>query len=325
MVVGLSTSWAAGQVTSGRELVERCKAMNVDGLELDYRLPAPLFQQVVASLRGSGLQVLSVHNFCPVPAPVPWDRICAEPFLLSHLDREERLRAVQWTLRTMERADHVGARLVVVHCGRVVMDPELTALITSWEATGPDGKEFRTLMDRKLEERRARVAPFLHALLWSLDRLAREAERLNVTLGLENRAHYHEMPGPEEYPVIFKELEGAPLAYWHDTGHGHLMEIFGWGNPMEMLETWKQRLCGIHLHDADGPNDHLPPGSGRILFGPVVEVARDRGCPVIVEVKPGTGEQNLRDGIDFVRKLIMAPAEGMEDHHARGSNPRLHP
>lgn len=324
MILGVSTSWAAGGVHHGRDLVERCKALDIDGLELDYRLPPPLFRQVAAALKGSGLVVVSLHNFCPIPDPVPWDRVSAEPFLLSHPDREERLRAVRWTTRTLEHANDLGARVVVLHCGRVAMDPELKRLNAFWEAQGSEGKDFRAMRDRKMEERRAAAAPHLDGLLWSLERLAREAERLHVFLGLENRAHYHELPGPDDYGTIFSTLEGAPLGYWHDTGHAYLMETFGWGDPMELLRTWKPRLLGMHLHDAQGTDDHLPPGSGAISFEPILRAVRGAACPLIVELKPGTAHPDLQAALDWVRNLgRVAAKEVNEDGGDQDS--RFHP
>ncbi|MEJ5348289.1 MAG: sugar phosphate isomerase/epimerase [Desulfosoma sp.] len=304
MVLGISTSWAAGQLSHGREVVERCKAFEVTGLELDYRLPPPMFQQLAAALKGSGLKLFSLHNFCPVPDPVPWDRVSSEPFLLSHPDREERLRAVRWTVKTMEHAHEMEASSVVLHCGYVAMDAELGTLVTLWETAGAQSSVYRAFLERKLAERRERRKPFLDALLWSLDRLAREAERLDVKLVLENRAHYHEMPNMEEYQILFDELEGAPLAYWHDTGHGYLMQIFGWGDPMEMLHTWRHKLAGVHIHDADGRNDHLSPGSGHIDLKPVVHLACREGLPLIMELKPGTPEKDVKAGLHHVRELM---------------------
>lgn len=324
MVLGVSTSWAAGQITHGRDLVEACKALQVDGLELDYRLPPPVFRQVVTALRGSELKVFSLHNFCPVPESVPWDRVCAEPFLLSHTDREERLRAVQWTVKTMEHANDLEAPFVVLHCGRVAMDAELFTLMALWETGGAQGSEYQALLERKLAERRARRKPLLDALLWSLDRLAQEALRLHIVLGLENRAHYHEMPNTEEYQILFQELEGAPLAYWHDTGHGHLMETFGWGNPTEILNAWHHQLAGVHVHDAEGKTDHLPPGFGRIQLESVVRLACRVGCPLIVELKAGTKTEDLRAGVDHVRKLMETVAEPVENPHETTSHTCFH-
>ncbi len=325
MRLGVSTSWASGCVTHGRDLVERCKALDIAGLELDYRLPPPLFQQVVAALKGSGLDVFSLHNFCPIPEPVPWDRVSAEPFLLSHLDREERHRAVRWTIRTMEHANDLGARVVVLHCGRVSMDPELDRLKALWRAEGAQGEAFRTLLAHKIEERRAGAAPHIDSLLWSLDRLAREAERLHVVLGLENRAHYHELPGPEDHEAIFAALEGAPLGYWHDTGHGHLMEVFGWGDPSQLLSARKAELLGMHLHDAKGMEDHLPPGSGTIPFEPILRAALDAACPIIVEVRPGTKERDLQKGLDCLWELMRTLTRKGEGDNAGNRDSRFQP
>ena len=40
----------------------------------------------------------------------------------------------------------------------------------------------------------------------SLDRLVPVAEKQGVLLGLENRYHYHELPGLDDFKVIFETL-----------------------------------------------------------------------------------------------------------------------
>ena len=53
--------------TDGHDLVAVIRDLPVTGVELDYRLPAPLYHQIGPALRKAGIPVTSLHNFCPLP------------------------------------------------------------------------------------------------------------------------------------------------------------------------------------------------------------------------------------------------------------------
>ncbi len=63
--------------------------------------------------------------------------------------------------------------------------------------------------------------------------------------------------------AIFDTFKGAPIGYWHDTGHAHANEILGLIPKNSLLQNYADQLIGIHLHDAIGLDDHIPPGSRR--------------------------------------------------------------
>jgi len=67
-VIALSTSCFQIQPdTDGEDLVTVIRDLPVSGVELDYRLPAPLYHQICPALRKAGIPVTSLHNFCPLP------------------------------------------------------------------------------------------------------------------------------------------------------------------------------------------------------------------------------------------------------------------
>ncbi len=316
MKLFLSTSWISSRVTRGRDLVDRMKAVEVEGVELDYRIPEPIFPDVVRALKRSGLAVSSVHNFCPFPLHGPRGRGGGNLFDLASTDREERREAVSWTTRTLEHAVEVEAPVVVLHCGEVVMDPELDKIFSLVEEKGREDPEYRKFLEEKLDERKRKRDRHLDALLGSLDRLARRAERLGVALALENRAHYHELPDPDECRRVLRELEGAPLGYWHDVGHAHLHALVGVCGFFDPYERLKDACLGVHVHDARGRNDHLPPGEGEIDLAAVVEAIR-RDIPWVVELKPGTREAAVRYGLEHLRRLWEESGRGRDEKAGR--------
>ena len=63
-------------------------------------------------------------------------------------------------------------------------------------------------------------AKHLDAVLFSLDKLNREAEKRKAYfLGVENRYYLHEIPDFDEIGMVLREFEGGKLRYWHDVGH----------------------------------------------------------------------------------------------------------
>ncbi|SMC21018.1 Sugar phosphate isomerase/epimerase [Desulfacinum hydrothermale DSM 13146] len=308
MKVFLSTSFASRDARRGSDLWERLERFPVHGVELDYRLVEPVFRELVGWLKRSRLQVVSLHNFCPIPPPVPPGKTGHDLLDFSAPDREDRIQAVRWAVKTLEHANDLEAPVVIVHGGRVDMDPELGRLYDLLDRTdGPEDPRFRQVLEEKLDERKRKRQPHWDALLWSLDRLAREAERLDVVLGLENRAHYHELPGPDEFPEIFRELDGAPLAYWHDVGHAHLNRLLGLWEGLGPPDALKDQLAGVHVHDARGRDDHLPPGTGELDLQGVVQ-AVDREVPWVVEVRPKTPDDHVQRGLEYLHGLLATRA-----------------
>jgi sugar phosphate isomerase/epimerase len=284
-------------------LVQAVLDAGFDGIELEYRIQAPVFQQMVPALERSGLKVVSVHNYFPIPPIIPHSRGDGDLFLLSHPDKEKRLEAIKWSTKTIEHANDLEAFAVVLHCGRVKMAHQMEKLRDYFNTGQIDSEEARTFIDRKLEERDRIKPKYMDSLLFSIDLLLPIAEKQNIILGIENRYHYHELPGPDDFEVLLSEFSGGPLGYWHDTGHAHANERLGVIPGGEMLGRYSDHLVGIHLHDAIGLDDHLAPGKGEIdfeNFRPFLE----NDMPAVVELKPGTPDSDVAEGFRYVRQLM---------------------
>ena len=302
-MIALSTSWKSRDCRKGETLIQAIVDAGFDGIELEYRIEAAVFQQMLPALIRSRLKVLSVHNYFPIPSILPRSKGGGDLFLLSHPDKQERLEAIKWTAKTIEHAADLKAIAVVLHCGRVEMAHEMEKLRDYFNTGRIDSEEARAFIKGKLEERDQIKPDFMDSLLFSIDRLIPLAEKHNIILGLENRYHYHELPGPGDFEIIFSKFKGGPLGYWHDTGHAHANEKLGIISGGEMLKRYADKLVGIHLHDAIGLEDHLPPGKGEIDFEALGSFL-EKDIPAVIELKPGTPDSHVSAGYSFVRQIV---------------------
>ncbi|MGD8472146.1 MAG: TIM barrel protein [Desulfobacterales bacterium] len=303
-MLALSTSWQSGGAVTAEGMVAALKNLEITGIELSYRISEDLYREMKNPLERSGLDVVSVHNYFPIPSVKPESTGGGDLFLLSSLQKQERQNAVQFTAKTIEHAGELGAAAVVLHCGFVEMHHEVQVLYEYFNSNRLNSDEAQDFIHQKLKERDALKPKHMDSLLASLDNLATIAEKHRVLLGLENRYHYHELPGPDDFRLIFETFKGAPVGYWHDTGHAHANETLGLIPRDSLLQTYANRLIGVHLHDAVGLDDHIPPGSGEIGFKALKPFLKADTIRVI-ELKPKIPIPEVSDGIQFVKEQLL--------------------
>ncbi len=302
-MLAISTSWQSGGSATAEGMLAALKDLDISGIELSYRISEGFYQDMKNPLRRSGLKVVSVHNYFPIPSARSDSKGSGDLFLLSSSDNEERQNAIRFTIRSIEHAGELGAAAVVLHCGLVQMNPEMQVLYRFFNSHRLDSKEAQTFIREKLAERDRHQPEHLENLLYSLDRLLPVAEKQGVLLGLENRYHYHELPGLDDFGEIFTRFEGAPIGYWHDTGHAHANETLGLIPRQSLLQSYAGQIIGVHLHDAIGLDDHIPPGSGEIDFKGLTSFLKTDTIKVI-ELKPGIPVPEVIEGIRFIREIL---------------------
>ena len=304
MMLAISTSWQSDESTKAEEMLAALKNLEISGIELSYRISEDFFNKMKRPLKRSGLKVVSIHNYFPIPSVRSDSKGSGDLFLLSSPDNEERQNAIRFTAKTIKYAGEMGAAAVVLHCGVVEMNPETQVLYQYANSKRLDSDEAQFFIRNKLEERDRRQPKHMDSLLTSLDRLLPVAEKQGVSLGLENRYHYHELPGLEDLRLIFDTFKGAPIGYWHDTGHAHANETLGLIPRQSLLQSYSDRLIGIHLHDAVGQDDHIPPGIGEIDFKALAPFLESKTIKVI-ELKPGIPVSEVTEGIRFIREILF--------------------
>ena len=300
-MTALSTSFFhIHRETDGDRLLEAVCDLPISGVELDYRLPAAVYHRIRPHLYRRRIDVVSVHNYFPLPLEFMKIGGGGDLFSLADTRREERLEAVKRTLQTIDHAHDLEARAVVLHCGRVEMAAETDRLYGDFRKSGTLTEGTREWLAKKMSERDRLKPAHLDALRFSLEKLLSAADQRHVHLGLETRYHYHELPGPDDFQPLLEEFDGAALGYWHDTGHAHVNAQLELVSEDTLLNGLGDRLIGLHLHDAQGLEDHLPPGAGRIDFKALASHLAI-GAIAVMELRPGTPADAVREGLAYLK------------------------
>lgn len=299
ILLGISTCWWEGKRVQGQELPFQAMDMGFHGLELDYRITPAMLSRLRPAIKGS-IPVWSVHHVFPRPVELgPLADSTADPMLLSSLDREERAQAVKWAIRTIEQAHDLEARAVVMHLGRVDMGDPTARLEELFRRGASWSEEGQELIAQLRSVRTSLRQPNLDAVLFSLERINKEAERRSVLVGLENRLHFHEIPDLWEIGFILETFAGGNLHYWHDVGHARIQEKLGILRQRELLERYSSQMIGIHLHDVRDLKDHHAPGQGDVDFK---EVARCAGSGLlrILEVQASAPRREILEARELL-------------------------
>ncbi len=302
-MIGISTSWLSSKVDEPSQIIAQIAAVGAEAIELEYRISSLAYSKIVPLLEKYQMTVLSVHNFFPIPPML--NRGSGDAFLFTSDDKEERDLAVEYTKTTVQQASELEARVAILHLGGIPLKTDLDRLYEFYDQGQYESEEAILLKKHLTEERKDKARVYLDRVLLCLDRLLPLAEKLEVTIGIENRYHYHEIPSYHELGQIFKEFKGAPIAYWHDVGHAHNLESLGLGGDQGFLDTYAAEMAGIHLHDAKGREDHFAPGSGDLEFSQIKPHLRPWTIKII-EVHSKVSSNQLSRSLKFLRGLDIS-------------------
>jgi sugar phosphate isomerase/epimerase len=256
--IALSTMWAVGQFPRLADFFEAGKKLGFTRFELNHAVNSAMLAGL--SLNGA---ITSVHE--PCPADISVAELKRRNWLISAPDEEDRRQGVLGTRRSIDLAHELGAPVVVVHPGRVDIEPALeSALVELYEGDRSDLPEYAQAKERLATARAAQAEANMQSVRRSLVELADYATQKGVRLGLENRYHYQEIPLPDELDELLDLGLGEVVGYWHDIGHAQVLEHLGFNTHEEWLRRFADRIIGVHLHDVVGVTDHLAAGLGQV-------------------------------------------------------------
>ncbi len=302
MKCGLSTSWLSKRLTDGNELLDALGAAGLTGLEIDYRVSGATLEQMRPRLRRGEFTVYSVHNYCPTPPGYEGHPNVAALFNPASLDQEERKLAVRFGQRSLQVAAELGASLVVYHLGVMAMDFRMRDLFALHDRAGGESDEFRDRIAELQRERAAQIGPYLSPLLRTVEALHREARKLGILIGVENRYRLSQIPIGDEFDLLFGEFAGGQLRYWHDVGHAEIFARLGLlDHERDFLERFKGQLAGMHIHDIADFQDHLAPGMGTFDFRLLAPYLNAESLRIIEAHHPVTLEE-LQRGIGVLQQ-----------------------
>lgn len=301
----LSTSWNYWRAASGRQIIDEALEIGLDKVELNFSLPGHLFHQIKEIVDKGGVQVTSLHNYCPLPLVTRLDR-GPDMFSLCSRDEDERKLAVEYTKKTMDAARLVNARAVVLHSGRLRMRDKWThPLITLCDKGEGAGKKAQKLREKFWRKRNRKGTKHFDQVMRTMDELNQYAVQTQIKLGLETRNWLNEMPTLDEFEAIFQEFEGGMLTYWHDVGHAMCKDYLGLENHDEYLKRLGRYLMGWHIHDIKGSRDHQAPGCGDFDFKRLLPYMTPKTINVLEPHHPATMEE-VKRGFAFLKKEILS-------------------
>lgn len=299
----LSTMWAV-QPRYERDLgafLERTAELGFGAVEINHSMTA---EHAGAILGYGRLPVTGVH----APAPLErhptagWNR----ELNLAATDEAERALAVQFHRRSIDLAAESGARIVVVHLGGVGsrMLAGERRLRSMYDRRESLPAEWQAAIDETLKERAAMAAPWLEAARRSLEEMAETAVARGVTLSIETRLHYHEIPLPQELVDLLAPYPAHVAGYQHDVGHAEVHHRLGVTDRSAWWDLLGDRLVGLHLHDVRGLTDHRAPGNGDVDFAWLAEriAAARPGANRTFEIDQRESDEDTARGLDLLRR-----------------------
>ena len=299
-MLAVSTSWRSEICDNGLEIIQAILDLGVEGVELEYRITTPMLKEILPLLKKKRVSAVSLHNFFPLPEGLPKEKASGDVFSLSAPDGEERALAVKYTRRTMEWAEELGARAVVLHLGKIPMDDPMEDLKKLYDQKKIQTGEGKNFIEGQKEIRARKSVKHLDAALRSLEKLALEADRRRILLAVENRFNLQDFPDFDEFNILFRKFSGGPVRYWHDLGHATVQQNLGLANQKEFLEKFSELLVGVHLHGCRGYDDHYAPGSGEEDYSLLQNFLRPDTLLVVETHHRASREEMLR-GLEFLR------------------------
>ncbi|MFC1594440.1 sugar phosphate isomerase/epimerase family protein [Candidatus Omnitrophota bacterium] len=303
--LALSASWNAFRHENGSEIIREIAALGFKNIELSFNLTASLVDQMYASCQNTGMSVVSVHNYCPIPTGIERQRALPDCFSLASLDEHQRSQAVLFAKRSVDTAERFKARAVVLHAGRVDVEDKTRSFI---ELYNKGLKETVEYQEQKEEVRRKRLLaakPHMDQAIRSLDELSSYADSRDVALGIETRYYLREIPSFEELEIILSRFQNRNVYYWHDVGHAQLWDNLGFHSHESFLEKYADRMIGIHLHDISGSDDHRAPLQGDFDFIKIIPYLKKDTIKVIEAHAPAT-EEDIRKASTYLSELMKA-------------------
>jgi HAD superfamily hydrolase (TIGR01509 family) len=264
--------------------------------DLNHQIPDKVFTQIDLNRFHIG----SLHN--PCPAILPMKQLEAEDKLLTSLDEKRRISGVDILKVTIENAQKLAARSVVIHAGLIpgyeLLDRTLRSLYKNGKRNTPEYAELKT---RMIAERNEKGKPHLDSLLKSFREIIDFTKNSNLMLGVENLFFYEEFPILNEMQLIMDEFPQPWFGWQFDVGHLKVQENLGLASMDQWQNSFKGRLIGVHLHDVKGLIDHLAPGTGDMDFSTAapylpIQILRT------LEVAPSVSRSGLKNSLSHLEE-----------------------
>ncbi|MCM8830520.1 MAG: sugar phosphate isomerase/epimerase [Candidatus Omnitrophica bacterium] len=257
---------------STEEIIEICKYAGITAIEINSGFTNGKTEKEIEAMgKKYKLSGIELYSF-HLPFSPDDD--------IASLYETKRNEAVDRLTKIMEQASLSGSKVVILH-----------------PSTNPYCMELEGF-DR-----------YLVQMGKSLERLIPAAERLNLSIALENM-----LPGidgdrfgsnPEHFTIFAEKFSHPHLGFCLDTGHANVS--FPSDGPLVFFDAMKKYLIAFHIQDNSGDRDlHLAPGYGLIdwkaIFKKMAEIKFSH--PACIETPPFGPANHYKYSADLWKKMF---------------------
>ncbi len=295
--LAISTAWNSNTHSNVKGMLSKIHSVGLDAIEIGYNFTPNRLKELISLADIMGIEVVSVHNFCPLPSRVRLNRFLTDYYRLSSLDEKERNRAVDYTKKSIDTACLVSCQVVIIHAGVVELkDDYVRMLLDLYNQGKSNSEEYLQLKERLLVARHIRRIGHLESVTRSLEEILPYACSAGIKIGLETRYYPNEIPDIEEAEHFLSLFRDKGLLYWHDVGHAEVNERLGITSHNDYLRRFAGCMIGMHLHDLKGIDDHMAPFSGDFDWSLITPYMRD-GLIKVIEAHPQATPQQIKEAI----------------------------
>lgn len=290
----LSTSCYGARLQTIEDQAFASVAMGFRRIELGI-LDAPVkLNGFEDSRRETGITVTSVIAGCLDPRSETMSGS-----KLSSLNENSRECALNSLRRHLKLAQRYGCQVVVVR-GCELEDKALREEAEKLRA--------RLLKEPANEELRASAREFVHRVHKKshrqLEHLCRSlfgllTEFPGMRIAIEGGSSLVDLFNFESVGLVLSDLAKHGLGYWHDTGHIHLRERLGLEAQGRWLDSYANRMLGVHLQDAAEGNPEMPPGAGEVDFK-LVKDFLPANAERVLEINSRHGRAEILAAVQFL-------------------------
>jgi sugar phosphate isomerase/epimerase len=243
-------------------------------------------------------QFSSVHE--PCPADISMSELVDRDWLISSSDDDSRRFGVEAVKKSINLAHDLQAHTVIVHCGTIPYHSHYESRLRKLLGNGQGTSEEYIGIKSQITQLRSELAdPRLNAVKKSIIELLEYADPMNVSLGLENRYHYMDIPSIDEMEELLGLSDADRLGFIYDVGHAQALDRLGFYTHEDWLKRYTSRMMGTHLHDVIGVTDHYAPGLGEIDFTKIAPYIPENAFRTF-ELLPGNTLAQVKNGLHLM-------------------------
>lgn len=282
-------------------MLREIREMGFEYAELSHGIRISLLPGVLEAVAANEIKISTLHNFCPLPIGV--NHAAPNIFKFTATDTRERENAWRHTIKTLETAERVGAKLVVLHTGAIDMKDYTDRLLDMVEDGQKETPKYEKISMEVIEKRESKKDKYMELAGEMIHRLEDEARKRGLMLGIENREALEEIPLETDFRFFLQEFDNSVVKYWHDTGHGQIKHNLGFIDHVMHVDNLAEFLGGFHIHDVRFPGqDHCPPGTGMIDFASLKPFVKPEHIKVF-EMNPGLPAELVLQGVQYLKSI----------------------